>query len=65
MARLKKPKMKKFPKKPKSSASSDVLQRYLQKVEQIKKDHVRDLKAYETEKKRREQLRRKVSEVRR
>lgn len=57
--------MKKFPKKPKSSASSEVLKRYLDKVAQIRKDYTRDLKAYEAEKKKREQLRRKVSEVRR
>ena len=65
MAALKKPKMKKFPKKPKSSASSDVLQRYLQKVDEIRKEHARAVKAYNAEKKKREQLRKRVSEVRR
>lgn len=65
MATLRKPKKRKYPKKPKASASADVMQNYLDKVKEIDKDYDAAVRAYEKEKKDRKNLRDKVKKVRR
>lgn len=65
MAALKKPKMLKYPKKPRRTASADTLKRYLERVKEIDKENKRRMAAYKKEKQQRESLRKKIDAVRR
>lgn len=61
MATLKKPKKKKYPKKPKANASSDSMTRWLEKVKAIDKEFDADVAEYNKESKKRNELKGKIS----
>jgi hypothetical protein len=46
MAKIRKPKMKKMPRKPKHTASNEVKARYLERCRNIKKENAARLAAY-------------------
>lgn len=59
---FKKPTLKKFPKAPKAGASKESLKRYADTCEQIKKDNLKKLSVYESEKRERESLKKKAKD---
>lgn len=63
MAGIKKPKKIKLPRKPKASASNEVLQNYLKKVADVKKENAKREAAYKSELKKREALKRKIAGI--
>ena len=63
MAALKKPKKKKYPRKPKANAAVSVMQNYLEKVKAIDKQYDADVSAYNKDQKARKELRAKVAKV--
>jgi len=65
MATLKQPKKKKYPKKPKANASSDSMTRWLEKVKAIDKEFESATSDFKKEKKKREDLKKKVSDHKR
>lgn len=61
MAKIKKPKKLKLPKRPKASASIAVMENYLRKVAEVKKENARRLSQYERDKKRLVTLRNQIA----
>lgn len=63
MATLRKPKKKKYPKKPKANASADQMTKYLEKVKAIDKEFDTATTEYNKESKKRSELKAKVAKV--
>lgn len=63
MATLKKPKLLKYPKKPKASASSAQMEAYLKRIKAIDAENDSRTKSYTAEKKKRETLRKKITSL--
>jgi thiamine kinase-like enzyme len=63
MATLKKPKKKKYPKKPKANASAEQMTKYLEKVKAIDKQFTDDTSDYNKEFKKRSELKAKIGKV--
>lgn len=61
MARIKKPKKLKLPKKPKASASIATMENYLKKVAQVKSDNAKRLRDYESAIKKKAALRERIA----
>lgn len=60
---MKKPKMLKYPRKPKANASTQVMENYLAKVKEIDKRNSANEADYKREKAKKEQLKKKVAAV--
>jgi hypothetical protein len=65
MAALKKPRKKKYPKRPKSNAAVSVMENYLEKVKAIDKQFESDTAAYNKDVKKRTELKAKIGKVKR
>lgn len=63
MATLKKPKKKKYPKRPKANASSDQMTKWLEKTKAIDKEFESATSDYNKEQKKRNDLKGKISKV--
>lgn len=63
MAALRKPKKLKLPKKPKQTASNEVMERYLKKVAEVKKDNAKRESTYKSAVKKRETLKKKIASL--
>ncbi len=60
---MKKPKSLKYPRKPKASASNATLENYIHKCAEVDKTNKKRLSEYESEKKKKETLKRKVASI--
>jgi len=63
MARFRKPKKLRLPKRPKMSASNEVLKRYLDRVASVKKENSKRLAEYNSKIKQREKLLNRIKQV--
>jgi len=61
MASLKKPKLKKFPKKPKKNASNEAKESYLKRYAEVEKANKKAQSDYKAALKKRDQLDKKIS----
>lgn len=60
---MKKPKMLKYPRKPRATASSATLENYLVRIKEIDKKNAHAKSAYLSDKKKKETLKKKVASV--